>query len=162
MCVIVDADVSVRVLLEVDDPDYGLMRRALFGDAIPRARIVYGGKLLTVEYKRSARILGAIAALDRAGRARRVPDELVNEIEAIVCAEGACVSQDTHVVALARASRARLLCTMDGALSTDFTNPAVVNAPRGKVYTRHAHLQLLSECCKRVFRQPRRRQRRSR
>ena len=49
--------------------------------------------------------------------------------------EGACRSNDTHVIALARVGGARLLFTNDGELQKDFRNSGLIRDPRGKVYT---------------------------
>ena len=49
--------------------------------------------------------------------------------------EGACKSNDLHVLALALVSGARLLYTNDTALINDFGNPGIVARPRGKIYT---------------------------
>ena len=59
-----------------------------------------------------------------------------------------CVSDDPHVIALAQESGARLLCSLDEALHTDFTNPRLINAPRGHVYQNAAHKHLIRLHCK--------------
>ena len=53
-------------------------------------------------------------------------------------------NDDRHILALALASGARLLYTNDGPLAYDFTDPSVINQPRGKVYqTYEQHSALL-------------------
>jgi hypothetical protein len=52
-------------------------------------------------------------------------------------------SNDPHVIALARASGARTLCSRDRELHKDFKNPALVNDPRGSVYQSPSHRHLL-------------------
>ena len=44
-------------------------------------------------------------------------------------------SNDPHILALAVVSGARLLYSNDRPLQQDFTNPALINQPRGKVYS---------------------------
>lgn len=44
-------------------------------------------------------------------------------------------SNDLHIIALAHASGARLLFSNDENLHKDFKNPAIINGPRGKVYS---------------------------
>ena len=44
-------------------------------------------------------------------------------------------SDDPHILALAVVSGARLLYSNDRLLQHDFTNPALINQPRGKVYS---------------------------
>lgn len=84
-----------------------------------------------------------VLQLLRAGIARQVPADEVARQEAAVTETGLCESNDTHVVALARASGARTLCTHDKALQRDFRNPALVANPRGSVYQRPEHGRLL-------------------
>jgi hypothetical protein len=59
-----------------------------------------------------------------------------------------CVSDDPHIIALALESGARFLCSLDQDLHTDFTNPQLVNAPRGHVYQNVAHEHLIRRHCK--------------
>jgi len=56
---------------------------------------------------------------------------------------GLCESNDCHVIGLALASGARTLCTHDKALQRDFRNPTIVSKPRGSIYLRPAHAELL-------------------
>ena len=49
--------------------------------------------------------------------------------------EDVCHSDDEHVVAVAQLSSARLLYTNDRDLQRDFNNKALIDQPRGKVYT---------------------------
>ena len=44
-------------------------------------------------------------------------------------------SDDPHILALAVVSGARLLYSNDRLLQHDFKNPALINQPRGKVYS---------------------------
>lgn len=53
-------------------------------------------------------------------------------------------SNDPHILALARASGARLLYTADKDLIADFKNPRIVSRPRGKVYSGAANARLLA------------------
>ena len=57
--------------------------------------------------------------------------------------EGRCSSNDPHIIALARVSGARLLCSSDKKLHTDFRDRALINNPRGAVYQGAAHTHLL-------------------
>ena len=54
-----------------------------------------------------------------------------------------CRSNDLHVVALARLSGARVLCTNDHDLEIDFTNRQLVPAPKGKIYKNANHKAIL-------------------
>ena len=62
-----------------------------------------------------------------------IPDAPVNEAETDLKADGSCVSDDEHIIALAKVSGARLLYSKDGDLHSDFTNPRLLS--RGRVYS---------------------------
>ncbi len=49
--------------------------------------------------------------------------------------EGLCASNDSHILALAIVSGARLLYSNDTALQQDFKNKRIIDHPRGKVYS---------------------------
>ena len=51
-------------------------------------------------------------------------------------------SNDIHILALAQASRVKLLCSDDRGLHADFTNPQIVG---GKVYQNQGHKRLLTK-----------------
>lgn len=67
----------------------------------------------------------------------------------IVDASLGCRSNDLHVLALARVSGARTLCTADGDLRRDFKDSRLVARPKGSIYSRasHAHLLKHSTSC---------------
>lgn len=146
MCLIVDTNVVARVLAGAQDPDFADLFRCLFGANHPQVTIVYGGKLRR-EYLLNHKVLRALAVLDRAGRAKAIPDHVVDAEEATVAATGMCVSDDEHVIALARVSATRVLCSHDQALHEDFTNPNLLNSPRGRVYQNGTHRHLLVAAC---------------
>ena len=54
-----------------------------------------------------------------------------------------CTSDDIHILALARVGGARLLYTGDKALIKDFTNKAIIDDPRGKIYSGAKNKRLL-------------------
>jgi hypothetical protein len=100
---------------------------------------------LTQEY-RSAGVLNVIALLAQSGRAIRVDDALINAELAKI--KNLCTSNDEHVIALARADRqrARVLCTNDQALRTDFKNKTLIDNPRGTIYSPTRHTASLANC----------------
>ena len=83
-----------------------------------------------------------LAEAHRAGRARRVPGQLIDQAQQEL-PHHLVTSDDAHVLALARASGARLLYTHDQELIDDFTNPRLISAPRGKVYKSEDNRALL-------------------
>lgn len=146
MCLIVDNNVAHRVFSRASDPDFAPVRRGLFENGRGRAlTLVYGGRLKD-EYFVNADYRRLLAMLDRNGRAIRVPDEAVGQVERQLVQNGACASDDPHVIALAQVSGARVLCSHDQDLHADFTNPALLSAPRGRVYQSRQHAHLLRTC----------------
>lgn len=146
MCVIIDANVARRVLLVIDDPDFKDVHAALFDPRHTKVKLVYGGKLSN-EYARVHEIRRIVATLDRAGRAIKVDDDMVNQETANVSNSRLCISDDPHIIALALVSNVRLLCSHDRDLHTDFTNKTLLDKPRGKVYQTAKHVDLLRRFC---------------
>ena len=147
MClVIVDADVAARVLITPNDREFGLLNRALFGRRRPNPILIYGGRLGD-EYRRSRVIARAVLSLDRAGRARAVADVEIEAEAQDIRTNGTAFSNDDHVLALARVSGARILCSKDRALRADFKNRAILNGPRGKLYSKGSHKAVLTHNC---------------
>lgn len=90
-----------------------------------------------------------LEAYYRAGKAVYVPLERFEEDVNTLAPQ--ILSDDPHVIALARATGVRLLYTGDGALANDFKDKRVIDRPRGKVYSRagNAHLLTRSACARR-------------
>ena len=146
MCLIVDNSVRDRVFFKADDRDFQDLHSCLVGDELPSVRIVYGGKLRR-EYLTSLKVMKRLAELDRKGQARAVSDALVDQETAALRASGLCRSNDVHVIALARVGKVRMLCACDNDLKRDFKTKALIDNPRGKVYDRRSHKELLREFC---------------
>jgi hypothetical protein len=147
MCLIVDNNIVHRVLLQPDDNDFKHVHQALFGSRPPIAEIVYGGKKLMGEYARSTAVIEVLLQLRRAGRAKVEDSDQVDDEANRVAKTGFCKSDDEHIIALARVSGVRLLCSLDKNLADDFTNKALIDKPRGKVYKYSSHRKLLSQFC---------------
>lgn len=141
MCLIVDANLCSILFKKTNDKSYQKLRDAIFSN---RLLLVHGGKL-TQEY-RTAGVLKVIALLSQSGKAFRVSDKLIDAQLAKI--DGLCISDDEHVIALARADRRRahLLCSDDEALRTDFKNKALIDNPRGTIYSPTRHKQSLANC----------------
>lgn len=146
MCAIVDNDVSHQVF-GTRPTGSGLF----FRDWLVRSNggiIVAGGRLFR-ELIQNPNFRSFFEARQQAGRAIRIPDAVVDEAEAELHAVDT-MSNDKHVLALARVSGARLLFTNDRALQDDFRNPRIIQGIRGRIYTtvdftdiRRAHRDLL-------------------
>ena len=143
MCVIVDINIASRVLLTRDDPDFNLINAALMKR---RLVLVYGGKLAK-EYSRHGEVCRFVNSLGQAGIAHIISKELIDGEIKWLETQGECVSNDKHILALARASAARLLCSDDQNLICDFGNKRIINQPRGKTYKNSQHKHLLKKAC---------------
>lgn len=135
MCAILDAS----ALSEVFRPSPGGAAEA-FGKWIMHGRgsLVVGGKLLT-ELGKSLQFQTWYPTAVRSGRIVHVDDQKVNAAEEEIAAGGLCQSNDHHVIALAQVSGARLLFANDSDLQKDFKDQALINRPRGKVYSTKEH-----------------------
>lgn len=134
MCVIVDANLASVVFGSPAHPDFAPVIDWLHGEG----RLVYGGQL-TRELEKAGRVRKYLLELNRAGRALPYPDAAL-ETEA---RRVRCRSNDPHVIALARVSGARTLCSRDTLLHADFKDAKLVSSPRGMVYQSSSHRPLL-------------------
>ena len=103
--------------------------------------LVIGGKN-TRELSRNKGVGRWLKGLVRANVARRIPDPAIEREERVLRERGQYRSDDVHVLALARASGARLLFSQDKNLAQDFKNRACLE-PTGSVYKKRAHVRLL-------------------
>lgn len=141
MCLIIDANLAARV--------FATETGTLSADYAPLIRwlekggcVVFGGKL-TEELCRVAGVKRYLLQLLRAGRARFVSATAIEEEEDRIRALDLVQSNDFHVLALARASGARTLCSADQLLHRDFRNRRLISNPRGSVYQSARHWRLL-------------------
>ncbi|HEX6902358.1 MAG TPA: hypothetical protein VF789_21750 [Thermoanaerobaculia bacterium] len=139
MCVIVDANLASQVFGSPAGADFTPLIDWLQESD---GELVVGGYLAT-ELGRMAEPRRFLIALLRAGKARQLPEAAVLAEEQRVDETGLCRSNDRHVIALARVSGARTLCTLDRDLQRDFGNAQLVSNPRGKIYQRQEHAHLL-------------------
>lgn len=142
MCLIIDSNL-VHAVFPLPSPAFSPVHNALLTG---RARIVYGGQL-TREYRQIRSFWRLLLQLDRQGRARQVSDNHVHAETERIRRSGLCCSDDAHILALARVGRVRLLCSEDNNLTTDFRNHRILANPRGNVYRRAEHAQLLRRHC---------------
>ncbi len=140
MCAIVDANV-VSELWESGGTAAGqAFRKAVEQGRVP---LVLGGTLSDELSGAGESMRRWLAELQLAGRLVQVDGEQVarrtSELNQVnVDGTAQCSSDDEHVIALALVSGARLLYTNDAALTDDFKDKTLVDAPRGRVYTTRA------------------------
>ncbi|MEQ8443002.1 MAG: hypothetical protein RIM33_14790 [Alphaproteobacteria bacterium] len=94
-----------------------------------KVKVAVGGQLMQ-ELSRTA-LRGFLLEWSRNGQLRRIDETDINH-ELHLLAGAHLVSNDIHVIALARASRTRLVFTDDNNLITDFKNTLLIS-PKGKV-----------------------------
>ena len=139
MCAIVDANVAGRFFDSPPDPELlPLWKWIDDGKGV----LVVGGRLLD-ELEAINRAAEVIRTWAQAGLVGLVPKEEVEAETRAVEATGRCVSDDEHIIALARASGARLLCSADQSLHADFRNRELISDPRGAIYQNSSHTHLL-------------------
>ena len=85
-----------------------------------------------------------LAAYVRSGKAQLIPANRFADDERALRAGGDMRSNDPHVLALARASGARLLYAGDKKLMDDFKDKRFIDQPRGQVYSRATNAGLLA------------------
>lgn len=140
MCVIVDANTFSEVFRNASSyPD--LLDAIVKG----KLRLAYGGRIID-EYKRTRDALLVVLQLERQGKVKKFDRSQVDAEEQKVKTSGLCKSTDTHVIALARVSSARLLCTRDSELMDDFRNTLILQ-PKGKIYIGTSQHLLLARAC---------------
>lgn len=139
MPLIIDANVATDTF-KLTSPDFEPVLKALFSG---KASMAYGGQLLD-EYEKITEVVRAVRALDQAGKAKLYSHKLLDAEVKLVKGTNLCKSNDEHVIALARLSKARLLCSKDQLLHVDFTNTGLL-APKGKIYQNAGHKKLIAE-----------------
>lgn len=136
MCLIVDTNAAADFLAQPSG-----VRDWLLGDR-GNPRLVAAGRLLE-ELVRNNAVRRLLRVLEQAGRLRSVFSDVLPREETQLRTRALCRPNDLHVLALAIASGARTLATLDDNLTTDFRNPRIINRPRGSIYRNpkvHAHL----------------------
>ena len=142
MCAILDASVVHKVFGD-NRPEAGQKFFEWLDSG--KGKLVVGGKLLRElertpirEWLQQALLAGLAAQPDNGEVDRRT--RALEEAKS-------CQSDDPHVIALAQVSGARLLYSEDNRLQQDFKDPALIDNPRGKVYTGQQHLLRGADLC---------------
>lgn len=139
MCIIIDANKLGSFLADPPDEDSAPVRKWLDKGGI----LVYStGSIFAEEVRGRAK--RTLTDYVRAGQAKVIPKGQFMDDESSLSARRDLRSNDPHVLALARASGARLLYTGDNDLIADFKNKQFIDKPRGKVYSGSANADLLT------------------
>ncbi len=139
MCIIVDANRLGDFLADPAKPDSTPIRKWLDRGG---GRLVYStGAAFAREVGRRDKLLAYV----RAGKASVIPADRFADGERALRSRTDLHSDDPHVLALARATRARLLYTRDRNLMDDFKRKDLIDRPRGRVYSSAANADLLAK-----------------
>ncbi len=139
MCIIIDANVASKTFTNPPDEDF-LPVIDWLTDKNKNGCLVYGGRL-SQELDKLADARRYLRVLNQAGRAIQMPDKTIDTEEKRI--KELCQSDDPHIIALARISRVRTLCSHDKTLHKDFKNRELISDPRGAVYQNPEHAALL-------------------
>lgn len=146
MCAIIDANARHEVFGDNQSPAGKFFLNWLLDKG--GARLAVGGKLWE-ELNSYGKFQPLFADLLRRSKVVKCDDDSVNAEAALI--DDICQSNDSHILALARVSGARLLYSNDLDLHEDFKNPRIIDEPRGRIYTtvkyngiRKAHRTLLN------------------
>lgn len=122
MCLILDANRFSAALSTPPKADY---RPIIDWLTAPNSTgmVVYGGTKFLREIAWSEPARRWFLQLQRAGRAKLIDRAVVDAEEQAVRARGLCISDDEHLIALARKSGARVFCSEDKDLWKDVRNP---------------------------------------
>lgn len=126
MCVIIDVNQSDKMLRPDVNPHFSDLIRW-----VNKGGTVYSGGKLHQELGRVVGLLGLLASWEASGRLRILSAGPINSLAEQL--SDACVSDDSHIVALAIISGAELIVTADKALMKDMKNLALVSTRR-KIY----------------------------
>lgn len=139
MCIIVDANCAGDLVAQ----PIGDMAKELLNHLLLKGQLAHGGKL--TEELTKTKFERLLKELARGGRAKSYSRDIIQAEERKLVGDRACCSNDSHIIALAIVSGARVVVSRDQKLAEDFTNPRLLR-PKGKVYKEARHKRLLAEC----------------
>ena len=126
MCVIIDTNIASAVFGK-DGPE---STKKLYDQIQSKTLKFVVGGLLTSELSYQ----GVIQQEIQAGNCISIDKAKIAEELKQISKTNYFASNDQHIIALARVSGARLLCSHDKALHEDFKNKELINNPRGNIY----------------------------
>lgn len=131
-CAIVDANRVADVFGDAPSEAGAAIRRWINAG---EGQLVSGGRLHAELHGASDQFRQWALVAQRTGQLRRVRARLLKSDIDHFESHPERRSNDPHILALAVVSGARLLYSNDRPLQQDFTNSALINQPRGKVYS---------------------------
>ena len=144
MCIIVDANCAHSFFSNPRDSDVDPIHKWINGSGI----LVYSIEC-NFANETSWEAKKKLLTYARSGRAKMIPAEEYDSDIEILKNDPNVKSDDYHILALARASGARILYTKDSKLIDDFKNKKLIDKPRGKIYSSSKNSNLLKRnACK--------------
>lgn len=134
MCAIVDANAAHEVFGSSDEQPTGAGEGFFRWLNSGKGKLVVGGKLKE-ELGRVPKFRMWATQAQLSGRLISKEKDSIDQEAKKIKENSILQSDDSHIIALAQVSGARLLFSNDRDLQKDFKNPAIINEPRGKVYS---------------------------
>lgn len=135
MCAIVDANVAHEVFGSSDEQPTGAGQGFFRWLSSGKGKLVVGGEKLEQELDRVPKFRMWAIQAQLSGRLINKGKDRIDQEAKKIKENSGLQSDDPHIIALAQVSGARLLFSNDKDLQDDFGNPAIINKPRGKVYS---------------------------
>ena len=135
MCAIVDANAAHEVFGSSDEQPTGAGEGFFRWLNSGKGKLVVGGKKLEEELDRVPKFRMWASQAQLSGRLISKERDSIDQEAKKIKENSILQSDDSHIIALAQVSGARLLFSNDRDLQKDFKNPAIINEPRGKVYS---------------------------
>lgn len=135
MCAIVDANAAHEVFgsnqKSATEAGQGFFQWLSRG----KGKLVVGGEKLEKELDQVPQFRVWAIQAKLSGRLINTDKDSVDQEAKKIKENGGLQSDDSHIIALAQVSGARLLFSNDRKLHEDFGNPEIINNPRGKIYS---------------------------
>lgn len=133
MCAIIDADVTTEIVGK-NRTGAGVGFLAWITDG--GGKLIYGGSRQLEEYKKVSGFAELVEELSRQDLARRLDDLEVDGLSNKLVRKHVLKSKqkDSHILAIAILSGARMLFSNDKPLHEDFKNTSIIS-PKGKVFS---------------------------
>lgn len=145
MCIVIDMDV-LSFIFNKDSSQHSDFKYVKYWIEKGKGFIVYGGTTYNNQLKQATKYLGIILELSKKGKTRKINKDLVDqnqrEVDAII-RDPRC--DDSHLIAIFRVSKCKLLCSNDRKSDTYIKNPSyyLVNQRPPKIYRNRQHRHLL-------------------
>ena len=136
MCAIVDTNAAHEVFGSINDKPTTKAGQGFFQWlSSGKGKLVVGGEKLEKELDRVPKFRMWAIQAQLSGRLINKGKDRIDQEAKKIKENSGLQSDDPHIIALAQVSGARLLFSNDKDLQDDFGNPAIINNPRGKVYS---------------------------